>query len=223
MAHRYQHYELAFERYLRSRRIPYVAVDEARKALLPTDHSLRVSTIDAPEGTSPASHALKSFDYVIYGPGSNLLVEVKGRRVARPPRGTLPERATSALGLFPRPMRSQLQSWVGLDDVESLKIWQQLFGPEFRAAFVFVYWCEEQPPDGLFQETFVEGGCWYAVRAAMLDDYARVMKTRSPRWRTVHVRTDDFERISHPLTPALHQVWGLGQAASGEEPVYSPA
>ena len=35
MAHRRDHYDRAFEGFLRARRIPYVAVDEARKTLLP--------------------------------------------------------------------------------------------------------------------------------------------------------------------------------------------
>ncbi|GMV27043.1 MAG: hypothetical protein AMXMBFR58_30740 [Phycisphaerae bacterium] len=201
------HYETAFERYLRARRIPYVSVDEARKALLPTDHAFRVHCESAAPGTSPASHSLKSFDYVIYGAGANLLVEVKGRKVGR-------ARGSPGSGAY----RSRLQSWVGLDDVESLKVWQQLFGPQFRACFVFIYWCEEQTPDGLFQEVFIQDGCWYAVRAVMLDDYARAMKIRSPRWRTVHVRTDDFERISHPLTPALEQ---SAESPPGCEPVFA--
>lgn len=212
-----QHYEAAFERYVRSRRIPYVSVDEARRALLPHDHVLRYRCSPSAAGSSPAEHALKSFDYVLYGPAGNLLVEVKGRRIAPRTRRATPGART------PRPLtrptrRATLQSWVGLDDVESLKVWQSLFGPQFKAAFVFLYWCDEQPPDGLFQEVFDHDGSWYAVRAALLDDYAAVMKTRSPRWRTVHVRTDDFERISQPLVPALEHA---SDAPDGREPVYT--
>lgn len=62
MADRSIHYEAAFEAYLRDRGIPYVAVDEAKKALF-------------------ANSKLKSFDFVVYNPkGSNLLVDVKGRQ-----------------------------------------------------------------------------------------------------------------------------------------------
>ena len=65
MAQRRFHYEVAFERYLRDKAIPYVAVDEAKRAL---------------QGTSPAL-ALKSFDFVVYSQsGPNLLVDVKGRK-----------------------------------------------------------------------------------------------------------------------------------------------
>jgi hypothetical protein len=62
MADRTVHYEAAFEAYLRHRGIPYVAVDEAKKALF-------------------ANAKLKSFDFVAYSKtGPNLLIDVKGRQ-----------------------------------------------------------------------------------------------------------------------------------------------
>lgn len=61
MADRSIHYEAAFEGFLRDRGIPYVAVDEAKKALF-------------------ANAKLKSFDFVVYSKnGPNLLVDIKGR------------------------------------------------------------------------------------------------------------------------------------------------
>jgi hypothetical protein len=61
MADRTVHYEAAFEAFLRDRGVPYVAVDEAKKALF-------------------ANAKLKSFDFVVYSKnGPNLLVDVKGR------------------------------------------------------------------------------------------------------------------------------------------------
>ncbi|HEX8323782.1 MAG TPA: HYExAFE family protein [Tepidisphaeraceae bacterium] len=61
MADRTVHYEAAFEAFLRERKTPYVAVDEAKKALF-------------------ANAKLKSFDFVVYSQaGPNLLVDVKGR------------------------------------------------------------------------------------------------------------------------------------------------
>ena len=47
MADRSVHYEAAFEGYLRDRGVPYVSVDEAKKALF-------------------ATAKLKSFDFVVY-------------------------------------------------------------------------------------------------------------------------------------------------------------
>lgn len=143
--------------------------------------------------------SLKSFDFVLYGQGTNLLVEVKGRRISRPRRRpSVSPMLTLGSELKPPP-RARLESWVTYDDVESLTRWQALFGPEFEAAFVFVYWCDEQPPDALFEEIMEHRGKWYAIRAVTLGAYARSMKVRSPRWRTVHVPSAAFERISRPL------------------------
>lgn len=63
MADRSIHYEAAFEGFLRERGIPYVAVDEAKKALF-------------------SNAKLKSFDFVVYCKnGPNLLIDVKGRQL----------------------------------------------------------------------------------------------------------------------------------------------
>ena len=62
MAKRDNHYETEFEEYLRGRRLPYVAVDEARRSLV-------------------ADGSLKSLDFIVSPPGqTSWLVDVKGRR-----------------------------------------------------------------------------------------------------------------------------------------------
>jgi hypothetical protein len=62
MANRDNHYEAAFEAYLRARRLPYIAVDEARRSLA-------------------ADGSLKSLDFIVSPPGRvSWLVDVKGRR-----------------------------------------------------------------------------------------------------------------------------------------------
>ena len=62
MANRSNHYEAAFEAFLRARQVPYVAVDETRRSLL-------------------ADSSLKSLDFIVSaGQGRNWLVDVKGRR-----------------------------------------------------------------------------------------------------------------------------------------------
>lgn len=62
MTRRYIHYEAAFEDYLRSRGLPYVAVDEHRKAIF-------------------GGERVKSFDFLVYHPaGEKWLVDVKGRK-----------------------------------------------------------------------------------------------------------------------------------------------
>lgn len=200
---RRHHYEQAFEEYLRHRRVPYVAVDEARKALLPEGAQLRViDPADAADaaatGREPPSRALKSFDLVIYGPGSNLLVEVKGRRIATRRRPAQSQRRPDPHRPTGRPA-TRLENWATEDDIWSLTVWEQLFGPGFAATLVFVYWCEEQPPAPLFEEIFEFRGRWYAVRAAPVTRYAAAMRPRSARWRTVHLPQAEFDRISGPL------------------------
>ena len=62
VANRDNHYEAAFEAFLASRRIPYVAVDEARRAKW-------------------GDGSLKSLDFIVaVGEGASWLVDVKGRR-----------------------------------------------------------------------------------------------------------------------------------------------
>lgn len=60
--HRDNHYEAAFEAYLRRERLAYIAVDEARRSLVPDG-------------------SLKSLDFIVSPPsGPAWLVDVKGRR-----------------------------------------------------------------------------------------------------------------------------------------------
>lgn len=62
MAKRGNHYEAAFEAYLRARRVPYVAVDETRRSLA-------------------GDTSLKSLDFIVSSvQGTKWLVDVKGRR-----------------------------------------------------------------------------------------------------------------------------------------------
>jgi len=62
MANRDNHYEAAFEAFLRARRTAYVAVDEARRSLV-------------------AGGSLKSLDFIVSPAGQkSWLVDVKGRR-----------------------------------------------------------------------------------------------------------------------------------------------
>ncbi len=218
---------------MRQKRLPYVAVDEARKALLPEGAGFEVQCFGGRRGDRPTSagaggagtRSIKSFDFVIYADGRNLLIEVKGRKVARrKARGgrkagsiEVPERTSMARadGTSAPPARGhgghggrggRLETWVTRGEVESLRAWETLFGEGFCGAFVFVYWCEEQPPDGLFQEVFAFDGRWYALRAVVVGEYERLMRQRSERWGTVDLARSDFERVSE----AFSEPWVSG-------------
>jgi hypothetical protein len=132
---------------------------------------------------------LKSFDFVVYAGADkpNLLVDVKGRKV------------TGRAGQT----RASFQTWVTRDDVRCLSRWSELFGEGFTACFLWLYWCDSQPPDALFHEVFCFGDRWYAVLATTLGDYQQHMRDRSAKWDTVSVRAADFGRIATPLASLL--------------------
>jgi hypothetical protein len=65
-------YEAAFEDYLQRRQVPYVAVDEAKRAAF-------------------RDAKLKSFDFIVYSlQGTNWLVDIKGRRWGARPGNSRP-------------------------------------------------------------------------------------------------------------------------------------
>ena len=174
MAQRRFHYDAAFEHYLRANGIPYVAVDEAKRALQGKQ-----------AGGIAGSSKLKSFDFVVYSEsGPNLLVDVKGRKHSG------------------RTGRS-LQNWVTSDDVKCLDRWSGIFGDGFDPAFTFLFWCDVQPPDALFHEIFPFGPRWYAVLAVRLADYQRHMRRRSAKWDTVSIPARAFAEVSRPLKELL--------------------
>jgi hypothetical protein len=173
VAQRRFHYEQAFEHYLRSNRVPYVAVDEAKKALAPATG----------KGGGPSS--LKSFDFVVYTPARNLLIDVKGRMFGRPSK---------------TPAGGHYESWVTRDDVQCLEQWERLFGEGFAATFVFAYCLRRQPPDALFEEVFEFNERWYALREVGLHDYRAAMQPRSAKWETVSIPARTFAAISRPFS-----------------------
>lgn len=173
MAQRRFHYDVAFEHYLRSNAIAYVAVDEAKRAL------------HAANDKTEAPWKLKSFDFVVYSESAdNLLIDVKGRKHSG------------------RSTRS-LDNWVTRSDVDCMEQWEQLFGDGFEGAFAFLYWCEAQPPDALFTEIFEVGERWYALLAIRLTDYRQHMKERSPKWDTVNMPAARFHELAVPLNELL--------------------
>ncbi len=201
MAQRRFHYEQAFEQYLRENTIPYVAVDEAKRALAPVTQDQQPPANDqAPTGLQgnigvgvrsmrgrrlPGETRLKSFDFVVYSQGGpNLLLDVKGRKHSG--------RSGKAL-----------DNWVTQGDVDGLVQWERLFGDGFAGVFAFLYWCESPPPDALFMEVFTHQDRWYALLAVKLADYRLRMKQRSPRWGTVNLSAADFVKLAVPMRELL--------------------
>src|SRR5215475_6531557 len=66
---RSNHYEAAFEAWLQSQQLCYIAVDETRRAML-------------------GGSTVKSLDFIVHGiHGARLVIDVKGRRFPSGPRG----------------------------------------------------------------------------------------------------------------------------------------
>ena len=162
MADRSVHYEAALEAYLRQQGIPYVAVDEAKRALF-------------------SNAKLKSFDFVVYSKnGPNLLVDVKGRQL-RGKNGST----------------HSFQTWTTEQDVLDLLQWQQVFGADYRAVLLFVYWIDTPltPEPGMFE--FKDR--WYWLLGVALGEYQEHMRRRSVKWETVALPQADFRSLARPI------------------------
>ena len=155
MTHRDNHYEAAFEDYLRCRGWPYVAVDESKKAIF-------------------AGAKIKSFDFLVYSSGrSNLLVDVKGRKFPDGVRGAK------------RGAGRAWENWVTRDDVEGLSEWESVFGPDFQAVFVFAYWLQGPPQRAPFEDVHLFRRRHYAFVGILLTDYVTAARPRSAKWQTI--------------------------------------
>ena len=173
MAHRNVHYEAAFEDYLRSKGLPYVAVDEAKKTIF-------------------AGAAIKSFDFLVYSDSAaNLLVDVKGRKF---PDST-PGRSRSASRAW--------ENWVTRDDIDGLVEWEKIFGRDFRAMLVFAYWLQGPPQRSPFQDVHLFRQRHYAFVGIALADYVTASRPRSAKWQTVTMPTAEFARQAADIASFL--------------------
>ncbi len=173
MAHRNIHYEAAFEDYLRAKGWPYIAVDEAKKALF-------------------GAASIKSFDFLVYSQsGPNLLVDVKGRKFPDAVAG--PKRKASRAW----------ENWITRDDVEGLEQWQGIFGQDFSALLVFAYWLQGPPQRAPFTDVHVFRQRHYAFVGIPLADYVTAAKPRSAKWKTITVSTAAFTRRVHDIASFL--------------------
>ncbi len=170
MAHRNVHYEVAFEDYLRGRGWPYVAVDEAKKAVF-------------------AGVPIKSFDFVVYSTtGPNLLVDVKGRKFPDSGPG---RRKTQA-----RPW----ENWVTREDLDGLSEWETVFGDGFQAVLVFAYWLQGPPQRAPFEDVHLLRGKHYAFQALALGDYITAARPRSAKWQTVALPAKRFQGLARDVS-----------------------
>lgn len=136
---------------------------------------------------------VKSPDFIVVAPSdAKLVVDVKGRKFSAARSGK---------------RRHVWKNWCERQDVLSLASWADRFGGGFRGVLAFVYDVDlavELPRDT--PDLFAFRGRLYLLRGVWVDDYRSHMRTCSPRWKTVHLRADDFRElvkpISHFLAPA---------------------
>jgi hypothetical protein len=179
MAKRTNHYDAAFEAYLRRARVPFVVVDEARRA--------RRNQV-----------SLKSMDFIVTAPGNrNLLVDVKGRQF---PSGRGPQRASARAGH--RRIGTKWENWATKDDLDSLLRWQEVFGDGFRA----LLGAADDPPAALKvgpEAAFCHRGRVYSFFGVWADLYRTAMHARSQSWETVSVPSREYRDLRIPFAELL--------------------
>lgn len=173
MADRSNHYEAAFEDYLRTKGWPYIAVDETKKAVF-------------------AASTVKSFDFLVYSAsGPNLLVDVKGRKFPAPTPGR--QRGASRMW----------ENWITQQDADGLTEWQRVFGDGFVAVLVFAYWLQGPPQRSPFADVHWHRKSHYAFLAVRLNDYLSAARTRSGKWQTMGVPAKLFAEMAGDVASFL--------------------
>ena len=158
------------------RKVHYEAAFESRLRAL----GIPCVAVDEAKKAVFANARLKSFDFVVYSKrGANLLVDVKGRQM----------RSSAGEGSF--------QTWATQQDVDDLLQWQEVFGGNFRAILVFVYWIDTPlvAEAGMFEHD----GRWYWAFGVELTEYRQYMRRRSAKWETVSLPIADFRSIARPI------------------------
>ena len=145
------------------------------------DNRIRYEAVDESKRRVFGRSDIKSFDYLLYPANQRaIIVELKGRSF----KGT----GFAKLAGF--------ECWVTADDVDGLAKWQETFGPEHAAVFVFAYKIEKVDVDADGRDVYDFAGDRYVFFAVKLDDYRRFMKRRSPKWETVTLPADKFRQCA---------------------------
>lgn len=137
--------------------------------------------IDEARRAQLAEVSLKSMDFIVDGGSHRLLLDIKGRR--------FPTGGSSG---------TRWECWADEDDIASLLRWESVFGNHYRAALVFAYHITDPQWHSLHPVRWEYAGRVYAFYAVWVRDYARQMRTRSPRWATVALRKPDYAQLRCP-------------------------
>ncbi|MEN6336903.1 MAG: HYExAFE family protein [Phycisphaerales bacterium] len=141
------------------------------------DHHILYVHCEEQHRLGPSEGSVKNFDFLLRpASGRKIIVEVKGRTFS----------GATLAGL------AGLECWVTRDDVKSLQTWQKALGSDHEAVFVFAYRIVLSDVDFDGHETLMLGRNRYVFFCLRLEDYARCMRSRSRRWRTVTLTAGDF-------------------------------
>ena len=173
MTRRHNHYEAAFEAYLRELEVPYVAVDEAKRARM-------------------GGRSLKNLDFIVspVGGRERWLVDVKGRRFGS--THTTSGRRGQAW-----------KNWSTRDDIESMAHWQRLFGPPFTPLLAFVYLVVDDVAPLPADQLFPFRKRLYALVGIRFDHYVSGARIISPKWGTCAMPVEHFRELARPLASFL--------------------
>lgn len=190
------HYERAFEAYVRSLGRPCLAMNEQYRSLdgEAEDFTLKGFDFILPPHMVSASGSWSSLETEQQAPffsvseGSSgvedvsqitWLVDIKGRRF---PTGTR----------HPQ----YWKNWVGRDDIQSLSRWESILGAGFCGLFVFVYdVCGTLYPVPE-EQLFSFAGRQYAFFMIPLSIYRDLCRPLSVQWNTVTMSTKLFRQYS---------------------------
>jgi len=148
------------------------------------DHQIPYVHCEEHHRLGPTDGSVKNLDFLLRPEsGRKIIVEVKGRTFG----------GTTLANL------SGLECWVTRDDVRSLQTWKKALGADHEAVFVFAYRVAQLDVDFDGQEPLGIGPDRYVFYCLDLDDYARCLKRRSIKWRTVTLAAEDFRRHAKTL------------------------
>lgn len=143
--------------------------------------------VDETRRTVFAGSKIKSFDLLVY-PGEDVqwIVDVKGRNFP------YLDKNGHGTGRY-------WENWVTQADLDGLADWQNVFGDEFEARFVFAY--HLQGPADRWPAGRPHGyqGAFYAFLTIPLADYRQNCRKRSAQWGTVSVPRRVFRTLARPV------------------------
>lgn len=148
------------------------------------DHQIPYVHCEEHHRLGPVDPSVKNFDFLLRpDSGRKILVEVKGRTFG----------GATLAGM------AGLECWVTRDDIKSLQTWSKAMGADHEAILVFAYRVIQADVDFDGHEALTVGPDRYVFFCLRLEDYARRMRDRSRKWRTVTLAAADFRRFVQTL------------------------